>query len=300
MNSSSNPKEMTIFFENIDALENELGKLNKLTRDNHQTWCEEMKNFLMIHKLDDFLIRRPKKEFLNYQALKRERILGELILSSISDDFKDVYLKDFKFRLVIDLWFELERCFCSPIDQLKPTLNELKSIKLRDCTNLKDYCIKFRSLLNQIPNEFLNSNLHNLFSIFYGASVHLCSKRLADKNLKLIWPENKLISYKDHRKTTKHHQTSFGQTNYRFKSNQSFSGQNLPHPLQHNTSYRMDFHRQSNPRNQFVQRSFNQYANHQSKTFRSFGNLSPVSNDHLIRDLNKKSSLRDPNDSKEK
>ena len=179
------------FFDRINEKQAELNSVDKLTAENQVSWTTTIIDYLTQNQLNDFLA--PKTEFLsNHHAFRQERLLGDLILSTISNSFKETYLVDFRFRLVSELWAELQRCFQYPVSELKPILNELKSIKRKDCADLKDYCTKFSLLLNQIPNELLNKNLHNLFSIFYGSSVHLSCKRLAENNRKLILPKYKL------------------------------------------------------------------------------------------------------------
>ena len=190
MGSPHDQRRRELFFESIAAKKVELSGLDKLTAENHPTWASQIVNYLTTNQLADFLT--PKTDYLSSYALRQERLLGELILSTVSDDFVEVYLKEFKFRLFSDLWCELERCCQSPVNVLKPAINELKSIKRKDCDSLKDYCEKFENALNQIPTELLDQNLHNIFSIWYGPNVHLCCKRLAEQNTRLILPKEKL------------------------------------------------------------------------------------------------------------
>ena len=190
MGSLHAQRRRELFFERIPEKKIELSGLSKLTAENHPAWALEIESYLTTNQLADFLT--PKTDYLSSYALRQERLLGELIMSTVSDSFAEVYLKEFKFRLFSDLWCELDRCCKSPVNALKPALNELQSIKRRNCDSLKDYCEKFESALNQIPIEFLDQNLHNIMSIFYGPNVHLCCKRLAEQNSRLILPKEKL------------------------------------------------------------------------------------------------------------
>ena len=191
MSSPLEQQRRANFFGRINERKIQLSGLSKLTVENYASWAPEIKNYLMANKLDDFL--KPKPESIGSWALRHERLLGELIMSTVSEAFAETYLKEFKYRLFNDLWCEIERCCSPPVNQLKPVLNQLKSIRLRNCDGLKDYCDKYALLLDQIPIDLLNRNLHNLMSIFYGANVHFCCKRMAEKNTRLILPREKLI-----------------------------------------------------------------------------------------------------------
>ena len=148
MNPPHDQRRRDRFFQSIKEKKIELSGLSKLTVENHSAWTLGIKNYLTANQLDDFL--KAKTEFISSYALRQERLLGELIMSTVSDGFANVYLKGFKYRTFNDLWCEIDRCCESPVNTLKPTLNELKSIKLRNCDSLKDYCDKVALLFDQM------------------------------------------------------------------------------------------------------------------------------------------------------
>lgn len=171
----------------IDEKKQELTSIEKLTLQNYSKYRQDIRYYFEKNGLYEFLEPRSGSKNGNHFY---DGLLCDLILHTVSDDFKSVYLKTFKCNRVSILWLEIERCCRYPT--IKPALIKLQSLRRKDFKSAKEYCERFSYILDEIPAELADRNIHNIMMIFHEKAnksiIDICFRRLVEKNLNLISP----------------------------------------------------------------------------------------------------------------